>query len=1639
MKRIICIILVLVLMVGSFTEVQATPSPVVPSDMVSKEYWSYDALTAAIDTGLLQGDSNRIRPSDKMTRAEMITVVLRALGLNGADNQALSAFMADIQTFADVPETAWFHDEIAMGYKLKLINGFSAGEMSPTGAVTREQAFTILGRLLLLGETNADTSVLRQFSDQDKISAWARPYIAAMVSGGYVSGSAGILNPGVTITREQFAQVMYNLFHRNYIGSQASADALSGRSMVGNLIVSAENITLANVYVKGDVIIGDGVGNGEATLDHVTIDGRLIVRGGGRNSIYLKNTTASTVIVQKFSDGGIRIHGDDNSPLDYVEIPDGKDSIIIECNISRLLLSHDNLDIVVNGSVRNLDISGDNISVSGNGSVGTATLDKGVRNVSIATDNTEIINHSEGNVSVVGKNGESDTVSPGMSVTVNHGATGGSVPTSQIKPTGWSIAFHANGGGTFESRSVASGDVMGDLPVPSKDNSIFIGWFTDDGTFKKGVAADTKIYSNLDLYACYVESKALVETDEQTMTSVMDVNPGYQITVRSSDAAMTADDIKKAIQLDTITEDVSQFGGISISGSAGIFTIAASGGYSPGCSYAITLNDDDLTFKDKSSLIRTYNVSVKSPDPVLNLQLDGSVKHIPVAEINSITQNGESVDSIFAPLYTVGSGNSVDTITGTFIFTGSQPLSVGDKLAVYKGIPPDERVKAVDYTDQPISYVTVSKITGGTVSYESTDSAEVIFKPDVLPVNEADDQDLDDDTVTISVDKMTYTGTDFAEMRLDASTTVDPGDFIAFYTGTLENAGSLTYAKIASVEIIDDDYLISIEEADVSDVMKSMDMSGSKTLDYKQLSENINIQDAEESIRQQVQDSGFAEAAADYLVALAEADDATREQICDMIGIEDFSVTKELSPALLRMDSAPQVDVSASISKNLKHFSGNGLRGEVTVTCEVMLGDDMKLTVSGTFIEEFKVDLSITSKTIWKYYWIFPYIADYQVSANLDLYNYTYLALNMSLYSEDEAWSDGLNIKDSIEALKDMTGGSKQINDKVQRFYELYQEMMSRDHDYFDLFSVKLCNLTGGIDPLHILAYGLKVEFVVSLDADVSLGTEFSYEKATRYTFTLKINAKTATTSKTTLVEEQYSFTAYAMGTLGIRAGIRITLEVGLLDVSLDSIGISAEVGAYWKIWGFVYYKLQYKNNVTTTESGGGCYMEIGIYLTVKFLAQVGSGKLVSYNKTLYDNSWPLWSAGSQYYTYDFGYTLTKDNDDIFLKGEETSQTIPSSNYKMERMDFKTGDISEQDCGPDSFTFSIKNDTYHAFSVSETGVISVTPPTDSDIAMATLEINWNESPLSFTSVPVSRTFNLVWDDLKESYMLNFNSNGGNVAGCMQMPYGMPIGLPQPARQGYMFDGWYTDNGTFTNKFPKPTPMPGPMTMPATNLTLYAKWTRGMSRYTVLYFKQTLDGSGYDLVDMADGNCLTETIVKPTVKSYEGFTSPAVQTVTVSGDNSTTVAYYYTRNSYTLTFILYDGMNPIVSKLKCGTAITPPSVFRAGYNLYAWKEKLTDIGYAAVAETMPPKDISYSAIWDMRGYGILYDLAGGKTTPSNANTQNWSVTTSETKLVNPTKALYIFAGWTGTGLTVPTLSVTIPAGSIGNRYYTATWK
>lgn len=69
------------------------------------------------------------------------------------------------------------------------------------------------------------------------------------------------------------------------------------------------------------------------------------------------------------------------------------------------------------------------------------------------------------------------------------------------------------------------------------------------------------------------------------------------------------------------------------------------------------------------------------------------------------------------------------------------------------------------------------------------------------------------------------------------------------------------------------------------------------------------------------------------------------------------------------------------------------------------------------------------------------------------------------------------------------------------------------------------------------------------------------------------------------------------------------------------------------------------------------------------------------------------------------------------------------------------------------------------------------------------------------------------------------------------------------------------------------------------------------------------------------------------------------------------------------------------------------------------------------------------------YHIKYTLNGG--TMSGAP-ETYTENSADITLPQPTRAGYRFTGWTGTGLTAPTMEVTIPTGSTEDREYTANW-
>lgn len=363
-KKVLASLLALAMLLSLATMASAAEY----ADMPDEGHWSREAVQAAVDNGLFSGDSNGLlRPNDSISRAELAKVVVQAFGATAE---------GDITSFADVPAGAWYYSYVAKANKMGIMYG-SNGTMRPTSPITRQEAFTILARALKLENGTADD--LAAYSDASDVARWFVGPVSAMVKAGYVSGSGGKLDPAGNITRAQFAQVMHNIF-ATYISEGGTVTEVSA----GNVIINAPDVMLRGCTIQGDLVIADGVGDGDVTLDNVKVSGRLVVRGGGVNSIHVINNSeiSADVVVTKV-DGNVRVYADATSGISVITVEDGKDNVIIEGTVGIVSVASSNTPVVLkNATVVSVEVTAADVNV---------TLESSkVNSVAVSADNATV-------------------------------------------------------------------------------------------------------------------------------------------------------------------------------------------------------------------------------------------------------------------------------------------------------------------------------------------------------------------------------------------------------------------------------------------------------------------------------------------------------------------------------------------------------------------------------------------------------------------------------------------------------------------------------------------------------------------------------------------------------------------------------------------------------------------------------------------------------------------------------------------------------------------------------------------------------------------------------------------------------------------------------------------------------------------------------------------------------------------------------------------------------------------------------------------------------------------------------------------------------------------------------------------------
>ena len=268
--------------------------------------WYADAVSAAVDNGLLYGKSSTmLDPNGDMTRAEMAAIINRSFGCYKA---------ADISQYKDVAKSKWYYKDVALAVQMGTYNGRSNSSMAPDSPITRQEAMTVVARALELNYDSYSKTDLSAFSDRSEISNWALPYVRAMVGAGYIHGRGKILAPLDNITRSEFAQIFYNIIG-TYIVSKGTYD----KDIKGSVLIRTDDVTLKDMTVDGDLIVGCGAADGKITLDNVTVKGRLLVWGGGTAAVYCNNGTNMPAVVVARVDDAVKVIYDRDSTLAVID------------------------------------------------------------------------------------------------------------------------------------------------------------------------------------------------------------------------------------------------------------------------------------------------------------------------------------------------------------------------------------------------------------------------------------------------------------------------------------------------------------------------------------------------------------------------------------------------------------------------------------------------------------------------------------------------------------------------------------------------------------------------------------------------------------------------------------------------------------------------------------------------------------------------------------------------------------------------------------------------------------------------------------------------------------------------------------------------------------------------------------------------------------------------------------------------------------------------------------------------------------------------------------------------------------------------------------------------------------------------
>lgn len=169
-------------------------------------HWAQREISILSMSGILKGSGDKFYPDKTMTRAEFVSMIVAAKGLE--------PLTKNVKNFTDVVSKDWYYGAIQAAVQEGLVQG-NGDKFFPNQPISRQEMVVMMMMTVPQERLPEDATIPATYKDGAKVAPWAKTAMGQAIEMEIITGQKGLLKPTQAASRAEAAVMLMRLLEQS--------------------------------------------------------------------------------------------------------------------------------------------------------------------------------------------------------------------------------------------------------------------------------------------------------------------------------------------------------------------------------------------------------------------------------------------------------------------------------------------------------------------------------------------------------------------------------------------------------------------------------------------------------------------------------------------------------------------------------------------------------------------------------------------------------------------------------------------------------------------------------------------------------------------------------------------------------------------------------------------------------------------------------------------------------------------------------------------------------------------------------------------------------------------------------------------------------------------------------------------------------------------------------------------------------------------------------------------------------------------------------------------------------------------------------------------------------------------------------